>query len=724
MAEKNKAVKDINPVNEKFIPRLPSKDSSKWKEPIEILISTREELFKFAYDNELYPEDDIRSYMPVNSFTAPEALFSEDEYMTDEAQAVIRRLEEKQVYSFDKYLKLLKSIKENEIFTAIDAVDTFYSWGITGLNSVICSKNKVELNMPLSENNSVKGSILRKDFTFINKNMELIKPLPAGWHFINKKEEIKLKTEELQDERTWCILPIETSVSEEGIEYLFPKLKVVISSSSYLASFGGFEALHNTIRVLSPNITALPNKYWGIDNPEIRKNLLKYTQIQSIVDYIIDLITVKSNASSYYMYRALSLSPRVAVETVLYKQRDVLLTENLTETPETIKYIEENGPEAAEDINALKFFITDVDTVFSIPDEDMETNASLVGLRDKVMDGEINLDAILDGGRIDAITRDNGLIDFITVAVEKLGYTYKELIEEASKINPTPDIPYEFILEKNSIRISFDLYLRNSKLEGYKNDITNNQNEFADKAAHWCIVTDIYEEPGEKFARHVAVRLKTWPHYLNKKRGSYIKDIENKIHNALLNCYEEKDSLSYDTAQIIYKIYNSEYITEDENIKISIMAGPLRRKTDIILKSSIINEILTSLEDKFEGILQISDNIMINGNPVFFIINAIITPYWVCPLFKKEIEVSSLYLAWKYGTDNKDQSSYEKCISNNWLSNKRRNSINTALDPLTREISRLTIGVDEDWDIREYCYNMLATDKEGKLLYPEPFKHP
>ena len=240
------------------------------------------------------------------------------------------------------------------------------------------------------------------------------------------------------------------------------------------------------------------------------------------------------------MYRALSLSPKAAVEAVLHKQRSIMLNKNLTETKETLKYIEENGREAMDDIEVLKFGITNVESVFALPDDCRETSSALVRLRDKIMDGEINLDGIVDGSRIDAAQRDNGITDFITAAVEKLGYTFNELLKEAEKINPTPDIPYEFVLEKKGIRISLELPLRNAKLLGYKSDLIDNRSLFADKALHWCIVTDVYAEPGENFARHAAVRMKTWPHYLYKK-DSNITYIENTVKEARILCRQYRD---------------------------------------------------------------------------------------------------------------------------------------------------------------------------------------
>ena len=162
----------------------------------------------------------------------------------------------------------------------------------------------------------------------------------------------------------------------------------------------------------------------------------------------------------------------------------------------------------------------------------------------------------------------------------KLGYTFKELLNEAAKINPIPGVPYEFVLEKKGIRISMELALRNGKLLGYKNDLVDNQNLFAEKALHWCIITDVYAEPGENFARHAAVRMKTWPHYLYKKDES-ITYFENSIKEKLKGFYTDEESLDYDTAQIIYKIYAGAYISEGGKIKLKILAGKNKKETII-----------------------------------------------------------------------------------------------------------------------------------------------
>lgn len=719
-------VEVINNEKEKTVLRIPRKDSPKWRKPVEILIKTRDELFKFAYDNKTYPDDDIRSFMPVNSFTAPEALFDEDEYITKEAQAVVRRLEEKQVYSFEKYLKLLDAVKEKEILKPIDASEAFYAWGFTGLRSVICDKERIELPRPLTEasDDNSKDCFEKIDYTFMDRNGDVYKEIPEGWNFVNTAEERKSKAAALKDSRTWAVLKIFTNVSETAIEYRFEKIKIVLSPSKYVASAGGFQTLHNTIRVLSPNVTFLPYDYWAVDSPEIREKLLEYTQIQSVIDYITDIVTVKSNASSYYMYRALSFSPKAAVEAVLHKQRSIMLNKNLTETKETLKYIEENGREAMDDIEVLKFGITNVESVFALPDDCRETSSALVRLRDKIMDGEINLDGIVDGSRIDAAQRDNGITDFITAAVEKLGYTFNELLKEAEKINPTPDIPYEFVLEKKGIRISLELPLRNAKLLGYKSDLIDNRNFFAGKDLHWCIVTDVYAEPGESFARHAAVRMKTWPHYLYKKDSS-ITYIENALKEILKTLNDDEETLDYDTAQIIYRIYAKAFEQNGRMVTLKMPIGKSCRNTAVKISSDIAQAIPVLMEDRFDGTLEITDNMISGETPFFLIMNAIITPYWVCPLFGGKFEVSSLFLAWKYGSNNENTEGYGKCISNGWLTGIQRKSLLYSLDPTVRDVTRLCEGSDDDWDIRQYCYNMLRTDeKTGEFVYPEPFKHP
>ncbi|MBR1443276.1 MAG: hypothetical protein IJ583_07060, partial [Firmicutes bacterium] len=715
----------INDEKEKTPIRVPRKDSPKWREPIEILIKTRDELFKFAYDYVSYPDDDIRSFMPVNSFTAPEALFDEDEYMTQEAQAVIRRLEEKQIYSFEKFIKLISAVKEKEMLAAIDVVEAFYAWGITGLRSVICEKDRIEIQRPvtLAADDNSKSCFEKTDYTFMDRNGDIYKEMPENWRFSNSSEELKMKSSNLKDGRTWAVLKIITNVSETAIEYRLEKLKILLSPTKYLATVGGFQSLHNTIKVLSPNYTFLPYDYWAIDNSETVEKLLQYVQIKSLVDYINDIVTVKCNASSYYMYRALSLSPKAAVEMILYRQRNIMLNKNLTETKETQKYVEENGEEAVENIEILKFGITNIESVFEIPDDSRETNSALVRLRDKVMDGEINLDGIVDGSRIDATERDNGIEDFIRAAVTKLGYTFEELIREADKINPTPEIPYEFVLEKRGIRISIELSLRNAKLLGYRSDLMDTQFLFAQKAMHWCIVTDVYAEPGEKFARHVAVRMKTWPHYLYKTDRA-VRYTEDLIKKKLKNLYEDEEPFDYDTSQVVFKIFMGAFKEENGKVKLKISAGKDKKETELSFSVSFAKDVTTLFEDRFDGTLELTDYMAVDGIPSFFMLNAIVTPYFVCPLFGQEFEVSSLFLAWKYGLENKDTEGYEKCISNGWLSKIKRNSLSCSIDPMKRELVRLCDGNASDWDIRQYCYNMVMTDDEDKFIYPEPFKHP
>lgn len=346
-----------------------------------------------------------------------------------------------------------------------------------------------------------------------------------------------------------------------------------------------------------------------MDNPETKEDLFTHIQVDTLVDYITKMITAVSNASSYRMYRVLSLSPQAAVSTILHKQRTILLNKDSTEKPETHKYIIENGQEAAEEINVLKFDLPRLETEFATA-QDYETSTPLNRMSEKIMSGEINLDSILEGCKLDAFTRDNGLTDFITAAITKLGFTFKEMVAAVEKIQPTPTVPYDFMLEKKGMRIRFKLFRRDSKLQGYNLDLAENQMLMSQEGMNWCIVTDVYTEPGDTFARHVAVRMKSWPHYLYGKSsndGKSVTLIEDLIKKELALFYNDEEPIGFDTALIISNIYKGKYETYGDIIAVTLMIGPKREEHTLKFSQSILPAINSALEDRFEGTLEITE---------------------------------------------------------------------------------------------------------------------
>lgn len=112
--------------------------------PVEVKIKTREELIKYLVNYSLLIRNNLgdEDCLPLNSFVAPEALFTFEEIQTDNMvryymDIIAKRREFRTYAAYQKVVKFLQSQGLlGDQFTAADVKRAYLSWGICGVKSM------------------------------------------------------------------------------------------------------------------------------------------------------------------------------------------------------------------------------------------------------------------------------------------------------------------------------------------------------------------------------------------------------------------------------------------------------------------------------------------------------------------------------------------------------------------------------------------------------------
>lgn len=153
-------------------------------EPVNARIKTREELIKYLINYSLLLRNNLgdEDCLPLNSFVAPEALFTLEEIQTDSIiryymDIIAKRREFRTYAAYQRVIKFLQNQGLlGEQFTAADVKRAYLSWGICGVKSMFTrleDKTGVKTNIFNHENDaSYRGGRIHKNL--MNKTGQVL----------------------------------------------------------------------------------------------------------------------------------------------------------------------------------------------------------------------------------------------------------------------------------------------------------------------------------------------------------------------------------------------------------------------------------------------------------------------------------------------------------------------------------------------------------------------
>jgi hypothetical protein len=694
----------------------------KWRAPIQVLINTREELIKYAEEPvKPFDPEDITTYLPLNAFTNPKALFTPEEFIQSKTKKIISKLYAKENKTFPAFLKMMSVISDTPITNTYEFLDAYYSFGFIGLNSAIYSISNTHRNTYFSG-----ATIKDVEYSFMDRRTNKYPELSREYSYTDSEETQYAKLSAIPDTKGVIMLkaakPSYTDIKTfqlDGciVERSMYKLRLTIK---------GAMSIIDIPNIKMPNLYNLPYEMYGFDKPEIKENIIRWTQAVALEQYVSSLTADKTNVSSYKACRCMSMSPTAAVYNILRTYRTTVLagidTQNAEETKTREYQAMSNGLKGWDE-----YFTTDINSVVF---------SDMYDIVDDIVGGVINVDNLAETTSSSCKNIGYNYYLFYNMML-KLHIPFEDIARTLLSVSPEDrDIHLKFQSPDLDIYVPFHIERKMVKQGAFNKDLYNYTARLAEKSYYWSIITKVYSEP-TKDARHVAAKMLVWEHINAKKKTSFEYQVEGHIINELTSYYTSTEKHLYkDVATVIYKCAVGDYTEQGTKCSMSLKtlvtetvgARTTQKPIQITVtfdKNFVLN-VANHLKVKFDGTATLSENSTTHSEPYIYFINCTVTPYWVVP---KKTNIKPIYcepisIAWGCGTDL-NAATYAEAKKRGILApDETTNSLYTALfkAPFEQRIERL-LTVDSKESIITYCHNM-CSKTNGELTHKNVPIHP
>jgi len=702
---------------EEHINKRSDEPAFSWKTPDKFLINTRQELLDFIKAPIKFDHNDPRTYMPINAFTNPEALFSEVEFLDPANYSLMDRIANKRYYNLYSLFKMNEELPVAG-FDPIDFIDAYFAWGIDGLKTKVISKSVVEIDKPLyvRDNFPLEG-FTNTGLAYVKNDLSLTPELKPGWSVGIGDEGIRKVSANLPTAGHGFLVSTKSPATIKCIKYMFKNFTVEITPDAMKFKMPKGEFIVKTIRFLMPSKQYLPSSLWNLKLDENKEEIMHRLKIESMAKHLAGALKCKTDATSIKVYKTLGLTTPRAVDTVLNVYRDILFNKDGSMREEYSKAIIEGNSDAFEEdeLSALSLQIGMIKDVYTYEEAAPENLEILHNLCKKVENGEINIDNVLNGIKADNSVRLDDIIKHLDAAVKILGLSYDEIYDiiERDADNVSGDGIVTFTFEGNGVIDDFHIPRQNFTLTGFQKDLRSELSRLAWGAKHWLYINEIYTEPGQACARHIAVRMFTWPHYLADRKESFVRSIEEQIIEQINPQLQQHGvDIGDDIIQLVARSLCEFGLLGKTQTSIKIREGAY---IDVAVTPGIRQQIRDTFERKFETTFNISNFMFKSGEPMLYCVNAIVTPYWVVPLGKQPIVTYPLYLAWHFGKEENARKPYEEMKAKGYMPSSSNNYSLKYLQSNFIEESRLMTESYEGLSLSDYCYENFT--EPGNVKY-------
>jgi len=663
----------------------PLKGSLQFKQPLEIVINTREELLDFLNKSSYIPEDSHLSYMPLNTFVNPKALFTVSEYVDPANNTYTSKIESRRNLTYNKFIRLKNKFKELgwvETDKAFDLTEFYFGWGLCGVNSSAVSIKygeseynlSTEIREGLPKVRIYKRILLKKDLT-------TIPPMPIGFKATEGDNNMIQMVNNLPDYQTVVpisimadtTVPVKTVVLESAnIWKLSTDYLAVESSTVYLRA--------NTLTIHTLANTILPLTYWCTASDEAKKECFNYLQAELLTSMLLDKLTVKADISSYKALRRFGMLEPNAICRVLNSIAEGGNMDKLSKEDKEA-FNAENSKIATIARNITPYFKEQslsgsiVNSAGSSEDIDTDIVEEYVN---SVKSGEYNIGFLNTGKRYDAMSDSDSALPYIFTAIQYLNISPAIISNLISELDV--DNQGTICFKNDTFKLPMVVIKKSSAIDGYLHDIRNYRTKSCTNASYWSYITKIYAEPGTngKQNRHVAVemlQLFVYNKKLSKSGSIYawtITDICNYVRELLESAIpitsdfdyvkntEDSDYLNRLIAHVLFL----SVINDGATIQVP------KTKKGITLPKEIVNIIKNKfMVRRVISITDLADSIHMSGQEVIYIHNATVTSYYIVPVNGFDIEVNPIYPSWiLFANESRDISALKsrKLISDNY----------------------------------------------------------
>lgn len=619
--------------------------------PAHYTISTREEFIEYLKNcRSIINENDFK---PINYFVHPSARFTIDEWKSGEFAEYFRVMESRRSMGYQKFKKLrdwLVDIGMAPNGEAIDIVDTYYLWGLDGINARFIAKQRKTLRIyedftmqPGMEPDAYE--IIRQEDALVDRYGAIFPPedVPVGYNgwvvnYRNGKESsiFKSKVATLK-EGEYTVIPVKTKAEEEVLVY--STLKDTITVSPYSITCGNVRTFNFAIH--SPDITrkVIPFYWWSARHEE-RVNSMAFISAMAY-----DMLSQRRWTSDVSTYKALLEVGCDAKGALMYMIERTVDSKTAILAPDEIDESIKEFP-TEEEVDLYLSGDLEEDTLPELTQIRIETIKDMVA-------GTINLDGVASGATADANINVDEIYKYLYCAHfcrthVKLDYMYSKLHDV--KDNVVSHINVQGVAEEvvpivaDGFTINVPCPELRAKIDGYKADLKRYKVQQSEQCCGFLRVIQIAKEYGSpECRRHVAFEAETVN--LHRDKGLARKNLE-RLMDIFEQELQENVPLARQNTMRLYKRSTCmrEYfrIADEGVMKFTKEMGG----RTIQIPDDLVLSILSTITKKITATATYCMKMYADGFMTHYCVNADITPWCIYPKPGAVIPAAALPALW------------------------------------------------------------------------------
>lgn len=434
-------------------------------------------------------------FFPVNYFVAPEARFTREEFFAPENQKYVSILENRRVYSLQRYHNLLKFLKELGLIgttpTPLDVLDAYFAWGIDGLQFTVLSRThktttyrmlaniksqdlpmqKITIGLLDGMGNLITSEQDRGDnWKLPSNNPDYISDLITGLG-PNETTVVDLHAACLQDTTTLEGNLYNIQYSEDII---------VICGTSPTDPVNSML----TLKVQSPSDVSrqLP---LHLAHPSNSEKLLTQCMLESLANFAQRMRKPGWDVSSFKALTVNGLSYKNALNYIISKL-------GMRRNMESRIANDEAMPEVTYQM---------VESYLS--KDETGINDEAADFIEKILDGIVNVDKTAAGKDLDAQQNNANMFKQLYAIHYALGVSIEEIYEKLKTIGAVREIVFT---GRNGLTYKLNVAPINYSLNGWQTDVNNYSLERARDCTHFIYVTRVAGEVAEGVPeRHIGM---------------------------------------------------------------------------------------------------------------------------------------------------------------------------------------------------------------------------
>lgn len=500
-----------------------------------ISIQTREQFL--AYLDNLRTTPDVIP-MPLGYFVSQNALFSYEEYMSEEYASYVEVIEKRHSMPYRTFLKLAYALKCPANATYWDIVKKYYAYGFDGIRYSVIGKE--EDSSMFGVYNRYQGSRYANSVIatgFINKSLKKFLP-EKGYENSWKLDEFDQKwlTSMIQPDKDGKVNFPDNTLRKVTYTRRQNVDRVSTQCSGFRCEYDQDYIMLNDNYITNTFIVTsdfggatVPGECIGL-NPEAVERYRVWQYLYALAKENVDKRIERCTMSSFKLLQWFNYSPESALRYVALKAGYTMATK-LVDTV--------SGAEDAEDFVMLpdeiydEYFSPEWDSIKEKYGPDLEKYETVIN---DIVTGVINCDNIEKGRQADSSYSASSIFADLYAVHYALGISIDEISEKIKSTPVNTNIEFKvgddvFTLNNSSI---------NGHLDGYKQDMFKYRVDSANTANVFMEVRRVFREVGyDDCIRHVGAhvllmnRTKKINDILDTLRMAFSKQIETHISAAV-----------------------------------------------------------------------------------------------------------------------------------------------------------------------------------------------